>query len=115
MTKKANGLLRAELARLLRRTAESMKWIHTPRKYEGSVVDGYRLFNALFARRDPSGRPHGLIHPRCKHLIAAADTAGRFEVSPVLRQLFDADEVALVEAEYQRLLDDTGDAEAGDE
>ena len=72
--KKANGLLRAELARLLRRTAEGMKWIYTPRKYEGSVVDGYRLFNALFARRDPSGRPHGLIHPRCKHLIAAART-----------------------------------------
>ena len=48
-------------------------------------------------------------------LIAAADTAGRFEVSPVLRQLFDADEVALVEAEYHRLLVDTGDAEAGDE
>lgn len=39
-------------------------------------------------------------------LISAADTTGRFEVSPVLRQLFDADEVALVEAEYRRLLED---------
>lgn len=52
-------------------------------------------------------------------LISAADTAGRFEVSPVLRQLFDADEVALVEAEYQRLLaagsDQDSDAEADDE
>ena len=52
-------------------------------------------------------------------LIAAADTAGRFEVSPVLRQLFDADEVALVEAEYQRLLDagsdQDSDTEADDE
>ncbi len=54
-------------------------------------------------------------------LVSAADTAGRFEVSPVLRQLFDANEVALVEAEYQRLLaadgdgsDDT-DTEADDE
>ncbi|MCI4675774.1 DUF4194 domain-containing protein [Candidatus Mycolicibacterium alkanivorans] len=37
-------------------------------------------------------------------LVSAADTPGRFEVSPVLRQLFDADEVALVEAEYQRLV-----------
>jgi hypothetical protein len=39
-------------------------------------------------------------------LVSAADTPGRFEVSPILRQLFDADEVALVEAEYRRLLDD---------
>lgn len=38
-------------------------------------------------------------------LVAPADTPGRFEVSPVLRQLFDANEVALVEAEYRRLLD----------
>lgn len=38
-------------------------------------------------------------------LVSAADTPGRFEVSPVLRQLFDADEVALVEAEYRRLLE----------
>ena len=52
-------------------------------------------------------------------LISAADTAGRFEVSPVLRQLFDANEVALVEAEYLRLLDTDPDSaaetEAGDE
>jgi len=39
-------------------------------------------------------------------LVSAADTPGRFEVSPVLRQLFDADEVALVEAEYRRLLEE---------
>jgi hypothetical protein len=38
-------------------------------------------------------------------LVSAADAPGRFEVSPVLRQLFDADEVALVEAEYRRLLE----------
>ncbi|MGB2718306.1 MAG: DUF4194 domain-containing protein [Rhodococcus sp. (in: high G+C Gram-positive bacteria)] len=38
-------------------------------------------------------------------LVSAADTPGRFEVSPVLRQLFDAEEVALVEAEYRRLLE----------
>lgn len=43
-------------------------------------------------------------------LVSPADTPGRFEVSPVLRQLFDADEVALVEAEYRRLLE----AEDGD-
>lgn len=38
-------------------------------------------------------------------LISAADTPGRFEVSPVLRQLFGADEIALIEAEYQRIVE----------
>ncbi|MBS1691077.1 MAG: hypothetical protein JST91_02440 [Actinobacteria bacterium] len=37
--------------------------------------------------------------------MSPADSPARFEVSPVLRQLFDADEVALVEAEYRRLLE----------
>lgn len=81
--KKENGRIRAELARLLRRPAEGMKWIHTPRKYDGSAVDGYRLFNALFARRDPvTGRPHGLIHPRCQKLIAACRTFKGREKEP---------------------------------
>lgn len=50
-------------------------------------------------------------------LLSPADTPGRFEVSPVLRQLFDADEVALVEAEYRRLLDaqDDGQDDGQDE
>lgn len=46
-------------------------------------------------------------------LVSAADSPGRFEVSPVLRQLFDAEEVALVEAEYRRLLDARDDAQDG--
>ncbi|MCV7193126.1 DUF4194 domain-containing protein [Mycolicibacterium brumae] len=48
-------------------------------------------------------------------LLSPADTPGRFEVSPVLRQLFDAEAVALVEAEYQRILDgdDAPDHSAG--
>jgi len=49
-------------------------------------------------------------------LLAPADTPGRFEVSPVLRQLFDAEAVALVEAEYQRVLDgDDSPHHAGDD
>jgi hypothetical protein len=47
-------------------------------------------------------------------LVSAADSPGRFEVSPVLRQLFDADEVALVEAEYRRLLEIHDDVQDGD-
>lgn len=69
--RKSNGRLATEIAALLKRKKETLRWIHTPRKYAGSVADGYALFNALFARRD-DGRPHGLVHPRCKSLIAGA-------------------------------------------
>lgn len=48
-------------------------------------------------------------------LLSPADTPGRFEVSPVLRQLFDADAVALVEAEYQRVLDEDADDDEVDD
>jgi phage terminase large subunit-like protein len=72
LIRKSNGRLRAELARALHRPEGGLKWISTPRKYSGSVTDGYALFNALFARRDGSeGRPHALIHPRCTALIEA--------------------------------------------
>lgn len=47
-------------------------------------------------------------------LVAAADTPGRFEVAPVLRQLFDADEIALVEVEYRRLLETNDDSDDDD-
>lgn len=47
-------------------------------------------------------------------LVSPADTPGRFEVSPVLRQLLDADEVGLIEAEYRRLLEEHGDLQDGD-
>ncbi|MCB8912505.1 DUF4194 domain-containing protein [Rhodococcus rhodochrous] len=37
-------------------------------------------------------------------LLAPTSTEGRMEVSPVLRQLFDADQVAAVEAEFRRIV-----------
>jgi len=36
-------------------------------------------------------------------LLAATSTEGRFEVSPVLRLVFGAEEIAAVQAEYRRL------------
>ncbi|MBC2590763.1 DUF4194 domain-containing protein [Rhodococcus aetherivorans] len=39
-------------------------------------------------------------------LLAATSTEGRMEVSPVLRQLFDADQVAAVEAEFRRIVEE---------
>lgn len=43
-------------------------------------------------------------------LLAATSTEGRFEVSPVLRLVFGTEEIAAVQAEYQRL---AAEAEAG--
>ncbi|EHK80423.1 DUF4194 domain-containing protein [Rhodococcus pyridinivorans] len=37
-------------------------------------------------------------------LLASTSTEGRMEVSPVLRQLFDADQVAAVEAEFRHIV-----------
>lgn len=71
--RKSNARLAAELARALGRRMETMKFIGTPRKYAGSVADGYALINALFARRD-GGRPHGLVHPRCVQFIQGCRT-----------------------------------------
>jgi hypothetical protein len=80
--KKSNGRLAQELAALLKRQKEDLKWIATPRKYDGSVADGFMLLNALFARRDEQNRPHGLVNPRCKHFIAAARTFKGSERDP---------------------------------
>ena len=88
--KKSNSRLRDELARSLKRQAGSLKWISTPRKYSGSVSDGYGLFNALFARRDDvSGLPHALIHPRCAHLISACRVFAGKEREPA-KDILDA-------------------------
>lgn len=42
-------------------------------------------------------------------LLAPTSTEGRFEVSPVLRLVFGAEEIAAVQAEYRRLAGSTGD------
>lgn len=39
-------------------------------------------------------------------LLAPTSTEGRMEVSPVLRQLFDADQVAAVEAEFRSIVEE---------
>lgn len=39
-------------------------------------------------------------------LLTTTSTEGRMEVSPVLRQLFDADQVAAVEAEFRRIVEE---------
>lgn len=39
-------------------------------------------------------------------LLSTTSTPGRMEISPVLRQLFDADQVALIEAEFARIVDE---------
>lgn len=46
-------------------------------------------------------------------LLAGTSTPGRFEISPVLRQLFDAEQIALVEAEFARIIAEEPDPEPG--
>lgn len=45
-------------------------------------------------------------------LLAATSTEGRFEVSPVLRLVFGTEEIAAVQAEYQRLAAEAGPGSA---
>ncbi|MBH0119474.1 DUF4194 domain-containing protein [Rhodococcus sp. NPDC003382] len=58
---------------------------------------------------DPAGfrrRVHSSWEKLKKYsLLASTSTEGRMEVSPVLRQLFDADQVAAVEAEFRRIVE----------
>ena len=44
-------------------------------------------------------------------LLSATETEGRYEVSPVLRQLFDAATVTAIRDEYARLAESEGDQE----
>lgn len=48
-------------------------------------------------------------------LLVPTTTEGRMEVSPVLRQLFDADQVAAVEAEFRRIVEENGPAGRAEE
>jgi len=78
----------------------------------------------LYRRRadtDPSGYRKRINASWTKltkySLLTATTTEDRMEVSPVLRQLFDADQIALVAAEFDRILADESDsatAAAGD-
>jgi hypothetical protein len=71
-TKKSNHELRRELAIRLNRPVEKTKYIHVPKKFDGSVIYGFRLMNTLCERRDDSELPHAYFHPRCTELIEAA-------------------------------------------
>lgn len=77
--RKTNQDLRRYLAQVLGRDSRTLKWIETPRKWDGSVMYGFRLMNAMMGRRtDPQGQPdagalpHFIVHPRCAKFAAAA-------------------------------------------
>lgn len=71
-TKKSNSTLRAELALKLNRPRERTRFIRIPKKFDGSVIYGFRLMNTLCERRDADDVPHAFYHPRCEQLIEAA-------------------------------------------
>lgn len=71
---KSNTAIRRELAAELRRPVHETKPIVEPLKYSGSVMDGVRLMNWIFDRRDAHGLPHGLVHPSCESFIQGCRT-----------------------------------------
>ena len=71
-TRKSNNVLRTELAFKLNRKFADTKWIAIPKKFDGSVIYGFRLMNTLCERRTDKGEPHAFFHPRCTELIEAA-------------------------------------------
>lgn len=77
--RKTNQDLRRHMARILGRPSEKLKWIETPKKWDGSVTYGFRLLNAIMGRRtDPSGAvdlmapSHFQARPSCVRFAQAA-------------------------------------------
>jgi phage terminase large subunit-like protein len=65
---KGNADLKRYLAAALNRPPMTLKWIHIPKKFSGSVWYGARIMNAAMGRTvtdDDGERSHFLVHPRC--------------------------------------------------
>ena len=84
--RKTNKELRYQLARILNRTPEKLKYIDTPHKYQGSVGGGFRVMNSIMGRRDDLheegdklGPSHFLVHPSC---VAFAQAAQKWRWNP---------------------------------
>jgi hypothetical protein len=63
--RKGNAQLRTFLAARYRLPKGKTKWINTPKKWSGSVRHGFRLLNAIMARRDDKHAElsHFVVHP----------------------------------------------------
>jgi phage terminase large subunit-like protein len=72
--RKGNAQLRTFLAARYRIPKNKTKWITTPKKWSGSVRHGFRLLNAIMARRDDKHAElsHFVVHPRAQVFGAAA-------------------------------------------
>lgn len=69
--RKSNSALRSELALQTNIHWKKTKWIYTPKKYPGSVLNGFSMMNILLLRTDEVERPHFMVHPRCQNFIKA--------------------------------------------
>ena len=77
--RKSNADLQRQMARLIGRPFESTKRIDVPQKWDGSVVSGFRLLNAMMGRRDDGAIPgdklgggHFQVAGACPKFVAAA-------------------------------------------
>ncbi len=77
--RKTNRDLRNQMAQILKRHPDKLKWIETPHKFGGSVSSGFRILNSIMGRRDSlyedgdkGGASHFLVHPSCTNFAKAA-------------------------------------------
>lgn len=70
--RKSNDLLARFLARELGREVESLKPIHTPTKFGGSVTNGQALMNLIMNRKDEHGRSNFRVWEGCTAFTTAA-------------------------------------------
>lgn len=95
--RKSNTDLRRELAWQLDRPVRETKVIHPAKKWGGSMMDGVRMVNALFADRDSRGVPSGLVHPQCTEFRAACSQFDGDSRHP-LKDVLDAGRYAMERA-----------------
>lgn len=77
--RKTNRDIRHQMARILKRRSDLLKFIETPHKFDGSIVSGVRTLNAMMGRRndlihagDKLGAAHFQASSSCHHFAAAA-------------------------------------------
>lgn len=77
--RKTNKELRYQLARILGRAPDRLKYIDTPHKFGGSIGSGFRVVNSIMGRRDDrlvegdkAGPSHFLVAASCVNFAKAA-------------------------------------------
>lgn len=80
---------------------------------ERAVVGAEEVFEAMLPYQEVSGTEESALREKfdaawskleANAIVRAASTAGRFEISPVLRLIFKGEEISALSASYERLI-----------